>query len=101
AQNSPTSSGGVVDLHLPYFGGDARLSDHLTVLGTSLLLTGGFSYDREDERRRGWKSFVGSGPSQVLGVQGALARNEADRVYNLDEYLQAEWTPAAPFTATL
>lgn len=101
AQGSPTSSGGVVDLHVPYFGADARLSDHLNFMGTSLLLTGGFSYDREDERRRGWKSFIGSGATQVLGVQGALARNEADRVYNIDEYAQAEWTPVSQFTATV
>ncbi|HVT36813.1 MAG TPA: TonB-dependent receptor, partial [Nevskiaceae bacterium] len=80
---SPLNSGGVVDLGSVYDGGDARLQYQLG----ALQLTGGFSYDRQDQHRRGYENFSGA----QMGVQGKLRRDEQDDVYNVDEYLQADW----------
>src|SRR5205085_3259752 len=54
-------------------------------------LTAGAMTDHLDEHRQGWQNFTGTGATQVLGVQGALRRDEDNRVRSLDEYLQAAW----------
>ena len=87
---SPTHPGGVIDLGRDYRGGELRLADSRTPGGTALELTGGLSYDVLEEARRGYFNFDGSN----LGVEGALRRDEGNRVRSLDEYLQAEWLPA-------
>jgi len=94
AQNAPTSSGGVIDLHDGFGGGDTRLSWHTGLLNRPFTLIGGLAYDVEHERRRGYKNYTGSGTcgaGATCGVQGALARDEQDNEYNIDEYLQADW----------
>ena len=91
-QNGPLHSGGVVDLDRQFGGTDARFT-HRTVLGGApLALTAGIAYDNQEERRKG---FINS-----FGVQGALKRDEDDRVYNLDEYAQAEWRFLPRLTGT-
>src|SRR5581483_2865468 len=90
--NGPLHSGGVVDLDRQFGGTDARFT-HRTVLGGApLALTAGIAYDNQEERRKG---FINS-----FGVQGALKRDEDDRVYNLDEYAQAEWRFLPRLTGT-
>jgi iron complex outermembrane receptor protein len=51
----------------------------------------GLSYDDLAEARKGYLNYVGS----QLGVEGALRRDEANHVYDFDQYLQAQWDPAA------
>jgi iron complex outermembrane receptor protein len=91
SQASPLSPGGVIDLARGYEGLDAHATHRGTLLGTALQLTGGVSFDNLDEARRGYLNFVGS----ELGVEGAERRSLSNRVYDLDEYLQAQWDPAA------
>jgi iron complex outermembrane recepter protein len=86
-QASPTSSGGVVDLNRQYGGGDARWSWKGELADRPMTWVVGLSYDRQNELRRGYNNFIGS----VLGVQGALRRNENDIVHDLDEYAQGTW----------
>jgi iron complex outermembrane recepter protein len=49
------------------------------------------SYDDLEEARKGYLNFTGS----QLGVEGALRRDEANHVYDFDQYLQAQWDPDA------
>ncbi|MGN6312690.1 MAG: TonB-dependent receptor family protein [Rhodanobacteraceae bacterium] len=87
AEASPLSSGGVVDLGTKYGGVDARWIWNGELAGRTLQFTAGVSWDREDQHRLGYENFAGD----VLGVVGALRRNEQDDVYDLDEYAQAVW----------
>jgi len=96
AQASPLSSGGVVDLGTKYGGVDARWIWNGELAGRSLQFTTGVSWDREDQHRLGYENFVGD----LLGVVGALRRNEQDDVYDLDEYAQAVWRFAPRWSLT-
>ncbi len=80
-------SGGVVDLARDYAGLDMRWTHKNRLFGGPVTLTGGFNYDTLDEKRRGFENFIGS----ALGVQGALRRDEDNRVTNFDQYVQGEW----------
>ncbi len=91
--NNITSPGGVIDLIRDYGGLDLRWTRKTTLAGEPLNFTAGIDYENVDERRRGFQNFTGSGATQVLGVFGALRRNEDNRVFNFDQYLQAEWQP--------
>ena len=48
------------------------------------------NYDDLAEARKGYLNYIGA----QLGVEGALRRNEANHVYDFDQYLQAQWDPA-------
>jgi len=65
-------------------------ADHRMLGGTPLLLIAGVNYDDLAEARIGYLNYIGS----QVGVQGALRRNEANHVYDFDQYLQAQWDPA-------
>ncbi|MFT3717508.1 TonB-dependent receptor family protein [Pseudorhodoferax sp.] len=91
AQGSPLHPGGMIDLERGYAGGDLRWTWHATLAGAPLTLVGGLAYDGLGEDRRGYQNFVGD----RLGVQGALRRDERNRVRSFDQYLQADWAPAA------
>ena len=88
-QNAPLYPGGVIDLDRAYFGIDAHLTDQRNIDGTPLQVTLGLSYDDLEEARRGYLNYIGA----QLGVAGALRRDEANHVYDLDQYLQAQWDP--------
>jgi len=90
-QAAPLYPGGVIDLDRAYFGADLHMTDQRTVGGTPLLLVAGVNYDDLEEARKGYLNYIGS----ELGVQGALRRDEANHVYDFDQYLQAQWDPAA------
>ncbi|HEX7043101.1 MAG TPA: TonB-dependent receptor [Burkholderiales bacterium] len=83
AGDAPLSSGGVVDLDREFGGVDARITYRGRLRDDPLTLTAGVAYDNQEERRRG---FINDN-----GVAGELRRDEDDRVYNVDEYVQAEW----------
>jgi iron complex outermembrane recepter protein len=88
-QNAPLYPGGVIDLDRAYWGIDAHVTDQRSVAGTPLQLTAGVSYDDLEEARKGYLNYIGS----ELGVEGAVRRDEANHVYDFDQYLQAQWDP--------
>ena len=93
----PLSAGGVVDLDGGYGGTDARWTRRGQALGRPFELVLGASYDVQDQRRRGYQNFVGD----TLGVQGALRRDERDRVRAFDQYAQLDWRLAAHWSLLL
>jgi iron complex outermembrane receptor protein len=88
-QAAPLYPGGVIDLDRAYWGVDLHMSDQRTIGGTPLLLVAGVNYDDLAETRKGYLNYSGA----QLGVEGALRRNEANHVYDFDQYLQAQWDP--------
>ena len=85
----PANPGGVIALTRFFAGADLHLSDRRTLLDRPLQWTVGLSYDNLEEHRQGFTNFIGA----ELGVEGVLRRHENNRVYDLDEYLQAQWDP--------
>jgi iron complex outermembrane receptor protein len=90
-QNAPLYPGGVIDLDRAFWGIDAHVTDQRSIAGTPVQVVAGLSYDDLEEARKGYLNYVGS----QLGVQGAVRRDEANHVYDFDQYLQAQWDPAA------
>ena len=90
-QAAPLYPGGVIDLDRAYWGVDLHASDQRSVGGTPLLLVAGLEYDDLAEARKGYLNYIGD----QLGVEGALRRDEANYVYDFDQYFQAQWDPAA------
>ena len=86
-QANPKHSGGVVDLDSRYGGSDARWTWSGELAGRAFELAAGLSWDRQAQHRRGYENFVGD----VLGVRGALRRDEDDTVRDFDQYAQATW----------
>ena len=92
SQSNPANSGGVVDLDSGYGGADARWTWHAPLAGQPFSLVAGLSYDDLSQHRRGYANFVGDGSQpDELGQQGVLKRDETNKVYDLDEYLQGSW----------
>ncbi len=87
AQRSPLSQGGVIALDNEYGGIDARWTWSGALGGRPFELVAGANYDNQHQHRTGYENFIGD----TLGVKGRLRRDEADRVYNLDEFAQATW----------
>ena len=83
AQNSPTSSGGVVDLDRSYGGAGVRWTRRTELEGAPLTGSIGLDYDRMDERR--------TGNINNFGVAGPLKRSEDNVVDRTDPYAQVEW----------
>ena len=98
SQASPLSPGGVIQLGRDYDGADVRWTTQGGAGRQRWTLVGGLAYDKLREHRDGFLSFTGTGGAQVLGVQGALRRNEINDVQDLDPYLQGEWHPAEAWT---
>jgi len=87
----PSNPGGIIDLSRNFWGVDVHAVDRHELFGGPLQSTLGLSYDDLEEARRGYLNYLGSD----LGVEGALRRDEANHVYDADEYLQMQWDPAA------
>jgi iron complex outermembrane recepter protein len=96
AQLNPLHPGGVIGLDREYAGTDLRWTRRTSLAAGSLELVAGLAYDQLGEHRQGWQNFVGT----TLGVQGALRRDEDNRVWNLDPYLQGVWKPAPRWNVT-
>ncbi len=88
---APLYPGAVIALDRAYYGVDLHGTDQRDLAGMTLKLTGGIAYDDLEEGRKGYANYIGS----ELGVEGALRRDEANHVYDFDQYLQAEWDPTA------
>jgi iron complex outermembrane recepter protein len=91
AQTPATSPGGVIDLGRDYAGADLRWSITQDIGAGKLGLTAGVAYETLDEARKGFRNFTGTGATQVLGVKGALRRDEDNKLTSTDPYLQAEY----------
>ena len=87
AQRNPQHSGGVIDLSRRYAGADLRYTSRHQLAGRPLTLITGIAYDELREDRRGYENFRGD----ALGVKGGLRRDESNKVWNIDPYLQASW----------
>jgi len=98
AQANPLSPGGVIQLGRDYAGTDVRWTWRGALASRPLSLVGGVAIDDLSEHRLGYNNFIGTPPDQVLGVQGALRRDEINKVDDIDPYLQAEWHPAPEWT---
>jgi iron complex outermembrane receptor protein len=96
AQANPKHSGGVVDLDSDYGGADARWTWRGELVGRAFEIAAGVSWDRQQQHRRGYENFVGD----VLGVRGALRRDEDDDVRDFDQYAQATWQIAERWSVT-
>jgi iron complex outermembrane receptor protein len=83
--------GGVIDLERAYSGIDVRWTWGARSGGTPLTVVAGANADRLEEQRRGFQNFVGS----AVGIQGALRRDETNRVSETGAFVQAEWDPLA------
>lgn len=91
AQAAATHPGGVIDFARDFNGVDVRVSNAWPVANGTLKLTAGVSRDTQDEARKGFQNFAGSGATQVLGVVGALKRDEDNRLTSSDVFVQADW----------
>lgn len=91
-QTPITQPGGVIDLDRRYHGADAQWVMRTRAFDAPLSITFGLTADRMTEQRRGFQNFTGTGASQVLGVQGALRRDEENRVRTFDQYVQGVWS---------
>lgn len=83
AQTSATSAGGIVQLDREYSGAGLRYTRRFAVGEGQIQWTTGLDYERMSERRQGYINN--------LGVQGALKRDEDDRVASTGLYTQADW----------
>ena len=83
AQLAATSAGGVVQLDRDYSGAGLRYSRRQALGQGQLRYSVGLDLERMGERRQG---FINN-----LGVQGALKRDEDDRVQSTGLYAQADW----------
>ena len=90
-EKEPLYPGGVIELDREFYGIDTHVTDERTFAGTALQVVGGFAYDDLEETRAGLLNYVGDD----LGVPGAVRLQEANHVYDLAEYLQAQWDPDA------
>ena len=94
-QANPLHGGGVVVLASPFSGVDARWSKTATLAGKPLEIVAGLGYERQQQHRRGYENFIGAS----VGVQGALRRDEIDRVDALDPYAQLSWNVGGVWSA--
>ena len=90
-QNAPLYPGGVIDLDRAYWGIDAHVTDARDAANSPLQVVAGINYDDLAEARKGYLNFVGS----QTGVEGDVRRDEANHVYDFDQYVQAQWDPGA------
>jgi iron complex outermembrane recepter protein len=95
-QAPATHPGGVIDLDRRFTGTDLRWTGKGTLMGLPASLTAGLTYDQLTEERRGYQNFIGP----TLGVQGALRRDEQNKVRSVDQYVQGEWSFAERWTAS-
>lgn len=96
-QANPRHPGGVIDFARDYAGLDARL----VWRWDRASLIAGVASESQREDRRGYENFVVRGGRQVLGVTGALRRQETNTLRSNDLYLQGEAELAPGILATL
>jgi iron complex outermembrane recepter protein len=95
-QASPLHPGGVIGLERRYAGTDLRWTGQGLLGNAPVEMVAGISYDAMQDHRLGWQNFSGA----LLGVRGAVRRDEDNRVWSLDPYLQAVWKFAPEWSLT-
>jgi iron complex outermembrane recepter protein len=95
-QAAATQPGGVIDLARRYQGLDARWINKTRLADAPLTLTVGVAADQLSEARKGFRNFIGT----TLGVQGALRRDERNKVTSNAVYAQAQWAVNERFSAS-
>ena len=94
--------GGVIDFDRRYAGVDARLVWRWQLANERRAqIVAGIAVDQNDEDRRGFENFSGTGAAQLLGVTGKLRRDERNRASTQDGYAQGEIEFAPRWVATL
>ncbi|MEO7852006.1 MAG: TonB-dependent receptor [Rubrivivax sp.] len=96
-QANPNQNGGVIDFERDFAGIDARL----VWRWDRASLIAGLNSERQGEDRRGYENFTGQDASQVLGVTGALRREENNSLRSSDVYVQGEVELMPTVIATL
>ena len=89
AQTPAGQAGGVIDLVRDYWGVDLRWTHRGELAGGPVTTSAGINYDMLNETRRGFQNFIGA----QLGVLGRIKRDEANEIFNFDQYLQTQWEP--------
>jgi iron complex outermembrane receptor protein len=95
-EKEPLYPGGVIDLKRAFYGIDSHLTDERAWGEMHLQTVAGIAYDDLEETRFGYLNYVGD----ELGVEGAVRRDEANHVYDFDQYLQTQWDPDALWRVT-
>lgn len=95
-QTNARHGGGVIAFDRRYEGADARLR---WAFGGVDLVTGA-SLERQRDARKGFNNYTGTVANPVLGVTGALRRDETNRAETRDVYAQAEIALADALSAT-
>lgn len=85
AQGGLNHAGGVIDFDRQFYGTDLRWTGKEILPGTRLIA--GIAVDAMNEDRKGYQNFQGN----TLGVKGELRRNEDNRLWNADPYLQVSY----------
>lgn len=98
SQANPLNPGGVIQLGRDYEGTDLRWTTKGTFGTQQVSVVGGLAWDTLREHRQGYQNFAGPPSDPVLGVTGALHRDEVNHVDDLDPYLQGEWHPDERWT---
>jgi iron complex outermembrane recepter protein len=98
SQANPLNPGGVIELVRDYDGADLRWTTRGQAASQPWSLVGGLALDALREHRQGYQNFTGTGAGQVLGVEGALRRDEINDVTDVDPYLQGDWHPTDKLT---
>ncbi len=84
--------GSVIDLTRRYQGIDTRWTHRDTLFSIPLSITGGLDYETMTELRKGYNNYTDTlGSIQDYGEKGLLRRNENNKMWNLDPYLQTAW----------
>jgi iron complex outermembrane receptor protein len=96
-QANPRHPGGVIDFDRTFAGVDARLAWRWD----QASLIAGVTGEQQAEDRRGFENFVGDGADRLLGVTGALRRDERNTVRSTDLYLQGQLELAPAVSASL
>lgn len=81
-------SGGVIDFDREFSGMAGRWVGNYSLAGGKLTTTFGMDYEQSSDERRGYENYLSA---TILGVKGALRRDEKDSVASFDQYAQAEW----------
>ena len=95
-QGAARHGGGVVDFDRRFEGAEARLRWAFGAVD----LTAGLAVDRQQDDRRGYENFTGTGAAQVLGVVGRLRRDEVNLARTTDVFAQADWAITPRLTAS-